>query len=197
MTGQTLFQWVSAWLQFVQQNTGVTPIVYANYSVLPLLQSITNSYPLWIASEDNDPTSVPTSGSGEAWPQWMFKQYASDLSTEPGHWPGIPDTTDANGIAAVDLDSFNGSYAQLAQMTNYPPYIKITGLNWTPMQGPTAGSFNFQVFSASASSVSVATSLDLANWGNQLIVPISPNRVGVFLDSSASSQVKFYSVNSQ
>jgi lysozyme len=88
----TLVGRVLAWLDAVEQGTGKRPIVYTyqNFHDTHLAGSLAG-YPLWIARYGGTPPSVPG---------WRFWQYS-----DAGSVSGIP--------AAVDLDWFNGSEAEL------------------------------------------------------------------------------------
>ncbi len=110
-----LANWANAWLDIVERETGVEPIVYCNsnyaknylYGGTPSLANRT----LWIADwthPANAITAQPIDGTG-IWSSWVFWQYCNYGNTD-GHpsVPGIP--------ARVDLDVFNGT---LNQLQNY------------------------------------------------------------------------------
>lgn len=88
----TLVSRVLAWLDAVEQGTGKRPIVYTyqNFYDTYLAGSLAG-YPLWIARYGGTPPSV------SGWTFWQF--------SDAGSVPGIS--------AAVDLDWFNGSEAEL------------------------------------------------------------------------------------
>src|SRR3954452_25442316 len=97
-----LVTWTHNFLAEVTARTGRTPIIYS----YPYFwkTSMGNSaaftqYPLWVASYgvSSPPTIV--------WPTWTFWQYSS--------------TSTVSGISGqVDMDSFNGSLAQLQKLAN-------------------------------------------------------------------------------
>lgn len=104
-----LSAWSNAWIDIVEQETGVEAIVYcsSNYA-RNYLNSTLAARTLWIANwtyPSNPHTAQPTAGTG-VWPTWTFWQYSNNGNTA-GHpsVPGVP--------ARVDLDAFNGTLAQL------------------------------------------------------------------------------------
>ncbi|MCC3381042.1 glycoside hydrolase family 25 protein [Paenibacillus farraposensis] len=94
-----------AFLQEVEQLTGVQPIVYTYPSFIGNFSGL-NNYPLWVARYSS--TQVPPDASG--WTSWDFWQY-SDGSTG-GMLPS--GTRKVSGIAGpVDLNEFNGTVDEL------------------------------------------------------------------------------------
>ncbi len=93
-TAGGLTNWVQTWLNRVEAQTGVRPIIYLNSHYAGFLQASLNTYGLWIAKPGTSPTDPPTNLGN--WNNWLFKQYS---------WQGS-----VNGIAGnVDLDVFNGT----------------------------------------------------------------------------------------
>jgi GH25 family lysozyme M1 (1,4-beta-N-acetylmuramidase) len=146
LSSQKFSDWVRKWLQFVECETGVRPILYADRSILSgnleddlrgTLDSSTlawNSgpYPLWISKYDDDPIAVPSLKNGQTWPHWVFKQYSpgegiSVSKTEyvdGGRCPGITALVQDLGgsfVPGVDLDSFQGSMDDLISLTVHGP----------------------------------------------------------------------------
>jgi len=93
-TSSQLTSWVQTWLDRVETQTGVKPILYLNSHYAAYLNSSLNSYGLWIAKPGTSPSTPPTNLGN--WNTWVFKQYS---------WYGS-----VNGITGnVDLDSFHGN----------------------------------------------------------------------------------------
>ena len=115
--GTNLSQWARVWLQYIQQQKpGTIPIIYTPYSILESLDSdLQTNYPLWIATDDNDPTGTP-SYDGTSWPTWKFKQYL--WGEDGGSCSGI--------TGSVDLDSFNGDLNALNALANVTPAADFT-----------------------------------------------------------------------
>jgi GH25 family lysozyme M1 (1,4-beta-N-acetylmuramidase) len=98
-----LSAWANAWIDYVQQQTGVEAMVYCNSNYARnYLNSTLASRTLWIANyacSTNPQTGSPPNGTG-IWSTWKFWQYCS--------------TGSVSGISGnVDLDVFNGTSAQL------------------------------------------------------------------------------------
>ncbi len=96
-TSSELTAWVQEWIDVVVQNTGVEPIIYTNGNYANYLQSSLNSYGLWIADPDGDPSDPPSSSTLGNWNDWKFKQYS---------WSG---TVSGINTSEVDLNVFNGT----------------------------------------------------------------------------------------
>ncbi len=203
-TGMKLAQWVKSWIQCVQGNTGVTPVVYVHHAILEAgtLNSVHDTFPsvgLWVINWDNSPATNPWGKNSDPWDgNWRFKQYASDLSDPAGHCPGIPDTggDSENELGpGADLDSFNGNLEQLTALTNYPPIVQFSGIGWTPLEPPTDGGFSFQIFSPILQSAIVQMSEDLNTWNDVQTVTFGFNRVAIFIDNTPiSSSMRVYRV---
>jgi parallel beta-helix repeat protein len=93
---ELLSEWVHLWMETVENETGVEPIIYTNpdYATNHLEASI-GKYDLWIAHWTYD-LSIPPS-TGEIWDSWDYWQYSNSSSV-----PGI------NGY--VDSDVFARGY---------------------------------------------------------------------------------------
>jgi len=93
-TSTQLTNWVQDWLNRVETQTGIRPIIYTNSHYAGYLNSSLNSYGLWIAKPGTSPSTPPTNLGH--WNNWMFKQYS---------WYGS-----VNGISGnVDLDVYHGT----------------------------------------------------------------------------------------
>lgn len=93
-TSNQLTNWVQAWFDRVESQTGVRPIIYSNSNYANYLNSSLNTYGLWIAKPGTSATTPPTNMG--VWNDWMFKQYS---------WYGS-----VNGISGnVDLDVYHGT----------------------------------------------------------------------------------------
>jgi GH25 family lysozyme M1 (1,4-beta-N-acetylmuramidase) len=104
--------WIQAWMNTVHTATGIMPILYTDGSIANSLGSALVGYcKLWIADPDGSPTALPsTTYQGSWYPNYSFKQYSFN-----GTVTGV-------GGSAVDLDSYNGTLAQLKNdMVCTPP----------------------------------------------------------------------------
>ncbi len=88
----TIIQNIAAWLQAVEQATGLTPILYTNSGYWnSLATTALSSYPLWVAEYGVTSPTLPL-----GWTSWTFWQLS-----QSGQIAGIS--------TAVDLDLFQGS----------------------------------------------------------------------------------------
>jgi GH25 family lysozyme M1 (1,4-beta-N-acetylmuramidase) len=103
---QWLSDWAVAFLDRVEQRTGVRPIVYMNtWYASTYTTTALRAWPLWIANYIRDPLDNPPTG---VWPDWNVWQY-----TDSGR---------VNGIGTnVDLNVFNGTRPQLLQQLVIQP----------------------------------------------------------------------------
>lgn len=156
--------WVATWLSTVEQLTGRTPILYFSPSFWT--DHVGNStaftrYPLWIAHYTTGSPRVPG-----GWPTWTFWQ-----RTSSGRVDGIG--------GRVDLNSFNGSEAQLATLAN------TTGGSSAPAPtGPTvpAGAPTLLTMTPAASAVSIGAPVQFLG-SLTTTSPVGPGpgqRVGVW-----------------
>ena len=173
-----LSAWVRAWVQFVKGKTGVTPILYMNGNYAMAMDSDLNSSPLWIATFSGNPQADPSNLGN--WEDWTFQQYSQS---------GIVDGISGN----VDLDSFNGTLAQLGKLVvgGVPP-VSFTGVNGTSLQPPLNGQFQIRVASPVVQEITVQSSPNLSGWSDVQTI-IMNNSEGLFIDpNAAASKVKFY-----
>ena len=106
-TSSQLTAWVQAWLDRVEAQTGVEPILYLSSHYAYYLNNSLTSYGLWIAKPGTSPNTPPNNTGN--WNDWLFKQYS---------WQGS-----VNGIYGnVDLDSFHGSTSDFQTLTSVQTY---------------------------------------------------------------------------
>ena len=98
---ETLSNWVRTWMETVETETGVEPIIYTGGDYVnpdvDILDASLTEYDLWIAHWTYDPTASPNTG---IWSSWAFWQYSNI-----GAVSGI--------VGGVDLDLFNGDLQDL------------------------------------------------------------------------------------
>ncbi len=101
-----LSDWIHIWMETVNDETGVEPILYvnSNYARNHLDSSI-NQYDLWIALWRCDTDTPPSQEDTGEWDDWSFWQYYGPSYCGDNSVPGI----DGN----VDLDVFNGDMLSL------------------------------------------------------------------------------------
>ena len=76
--GAALSEWVSSWLQYVSQLTGVAPGVYTSASsVYSYFENLPTEYGLMIADYNSDQFEPP-SHMGETFDNWLFHQWTKD-----------------------------------------------------------------------------------------------------------------------
>jgi GH25 family lysozyme M1 (1,4-beta-N-acetylmuramidase) len=135
--------WANQWMNYVSDRTGVSAMVYCNYSwARNYLYAIDTSHPLvfarWSCPGDIQ-TDVPRLDDGSVastypWSTWRFWQYCG------GPVPGF------NGN--IDLDVYNGTMAQLQAMV-ITPTATITAapasLSQTVTEGQNAASQTFTI----------------------------------------------------
>jgi GH25 family lysozyme M1 (1,4-beta-N-acetylmuramidase)/LysM repeat protein len=110
-TAQTIIDRAKTWLDRVQQNLGILPIIYSNPGFLKYSFSVpgggppfwTKDHILWIANYGQPQPLLPP-----GWLKWTFWQYS-----ESGRINGIN--------ASVDLDWFNGTVEALYQLAGAQP----------------------------------------------------------------------------
>ncbi len=96
----TVIEYIGAWLQTVEQATGLTPILYTNSGYWNSLATQEfSSYPLWVAEYG---VTTPTLPLG--WTSWAFWQFS-----QSGQIAGIS--------TSVDLDLFQGSLQDLQRLS--------------------------------------------------------------------------------
>jgi lysozyme len=101
-TQATIISNAVTFLTAVQTATGATPILYVSPAFLSTFTAF-SSYPLWVANYGVSCPDVPS-----AWSSYTFWQ-----STGSGSLSAL--------TGAVDLDSFNGTLAQLEALGGTPP----------------------------------------------------------------------------
>ncbi len=109
-TSSQLTAWVQAWLNRVENQTGVRPILYLNSNYAYFLDNSLTTYGLWIAKPGTSPTTPPNNTGN--WNDWLFKQYS---------WYGS-----VNGISGnVDLDVFHGSTSDFNTLVSVQEYKSL------------------------------------------------------------------------
>lgn len=93
---------MATWIDAVARGTGAPPLVYTNAATSTVIGAAFAGDPLWVAGWD---TTCPTMPGG--WTAWKFWQYSST-----GSVAGVP--------AAVDLDEYNGTLADLLSFAGGP-----------------------------------------------------------------------------
>ena len=95
-------QWVISWANTIKAGLGVDPIVYTypSYADVELNSSVTY-LPLWIASYNTTPPTLPAPSAYNPWSDFKFWQYSST-----GTVPGI--------VGNVDLDVYKGTIQNMA-----------------------------------------------------------------------------------
>ena len=96
MTSSQLSSWCLTWLNRVQAVTGISPIIYANGSVINYLNSTLLNYKIMVADYDGNPNVGPYTNG--VWPTWTVKQYSQSGSV-------------SGYSGSLDLDVFNGNIA--------------------------------------------------------------------------------------
>ena len=177
--------WVSNWMQYVSNATGVTPGIYTSQSVLAndLNSSLAGLYPLWIATQSGNPTSTP-SYSGTSWSNWILQQW------KIGICPGIS--------GSVDFDSFNGNLTSIFAFTSHPSAITslrtMAGPGGSSIQPPQNGQFQLGIFAPGQQQAVVQSSQDLINWADAATLSLV-NGAATFVDASAgANNQSFYHV---
>lgn len=94
MTSSQLSSWCLTWLNRVKTVTGISPIIYANGSVINYLNNTLLNYKIIVADYDGNPNVGPYTNG--VWPTWAFKQYSQSGSVSGYSGP-------------LDVDVFNGN----------------------------------------------------------------------------------------
>lgn len=105
MTPAQIEAGVRTWIDHVETELGVRPIIYTGYYFWrdEVASADFSEYPLWIANYGSDCPLVP-----EKWTTWTIHQYSSTATI-----PGITANT-------VDVNKFNGTYAELQALAQPP-----------------------------------------------------------------------------
>ncbi len=129
---EALSAWVLDWLQTVENQSGVAPLIYTNYNYVSyFLTDPVADYDLWIAYWNCNPTptyDIPPTGM---WSDWGFWQYCVKSA---GYVPGIHTPIDVNIFNGVEegLSEFDAASPLWVSFTNYttaapaPHYADIT-----------------------------------------------------------------------
>ncbi len=154
----TLSNWVNAWLDRVEQLTGIEPMIYTNTNYATnYLNSTVSSRTVWIANWGGDPqTGNPGTG---VFPTWAFWQYSAT-----GSVPGISGN--------CDLDVFHGTLAQL-QSYVIPSSVVVcspTALARSTTLGLNAASQSFMVRNGGSGTLNYVIESD-STW----LVPTPPS----------------------
>ncbi len=98
LTASVIADRVRQWLEYVELNTGVRPIIYTGrfFWQDTLASADFTEYPLWIAHYTDGCPTIP-----QPWTQWALHQYSSQAVLD-----GITENT-------VDVNRFNGSESDL------------------------------------------------------------------------------------
>jgi GH25 family lysozyme M1 (1,4-beta-N-acetylmuramidase) len=149
-----LSAWVDQWMQAVQQQTGVAPILYCNPCVAANLVSLAAKYQLCIAKPGADPATDPQTDPWET----ALIQYNTQ-----GSLPGI--------ASPVDLDVFQGT-TQLFQsqlvITNTPaPQVaSVTVVANPPVGGIVSGGGTYLIGSQQEISATATNGWLFAGWND-------------------------------
>ena len=154
---QTLSAWVQKWLQTVQTELNIKPIIYTFAGYSNYLSGL-NDYPLWIArypvndgifhSPDwYDPQYLPNTGN---WTNWTLWQYTS----QGGNY--------IDGINSTSLDRsfYTGSLNQLKQWSS-----SLGGLSSSPSSNPEQLPIPNITSPQAHSTFTANSSIDI-NWAN-------------------------------
>ena len=149
-SGTVVAQTALAWLQHIETQTGVTPIVYTSASFLTGSSVPTagfDRYTLWVPNWQVTCPNIPS----PPWSDWVFWQY-----TDSGTVAGI-------AAAAVDRNQFNGTLADLMSFVGRPMTLPDLGgartdLSTAPSPDLTAPAIDL----ASASDSSVLRDLSVS-----------------------------------
>jgi lysozyme len=108
-TDSAIVQGVNTWLNAVGQKMGRAPMIYTTASFWNAhLTGNYGGYPLWVAHYDVAQPNIPS-----AWSDWAFWQHSQSGAVE--------------GVSgSVDLDYFNGTYADLLAYLKLPSTVVAT-----------------------------------------------------------------------
>jgi len=131
-TSTQLTNWVQTWMNTVENQTGIHPIIYLSSHYANFLKSSLNIYGLWIA-KPNTTANTPPNDIGN-WNNWQFKQYS---------WIG-----NVNGIAGnVDLNSFNGTITDFNALIQTLGVAKFQKKNIKLFPNPVKNILHYQLIS--------------------------------------------------
>ncbi|MFB3765515.1 MAG: GH25 family lysozyme [Methanotrichaceae archaeon] len=111
-TGEDLSKWIIDWMETVESETGVEPMIYtsASFAAENNLDASLAKYDLWVAHWTYDIGRSPNTGM---WDGWDFWQYSNK-----GSVPGI--------TGDVDLDLFSGGESDLSKFVIAAPAKVVT-----------------------------------------------------------------------
>lgn len=131
VAGATLLAKVRTWLDVVEAKTGRKPLIYTSigfWETLPAAPDLAD-YPLWVANYGVSCPHVP-----EEWSRWSFWQ-----KTDTGSVAGIS--------GGVDVNLFNGSFAELEQFRDGDKSTLPLAIGWTRQAD---GRYDFRTEAAAA-----------------------------------------------
>ena len=175
---EELSNWINDWMNTVESETGVEPILYinSNYANNYLDESVSNR-DIWIAHWTYDPEVSPDTG---IWDNWVFWQYS-----DSGSVSGI--------VGNVDLDIFNGAESEIYNFV-------ITDNTIIPLSGNLSGNgditgiFNSSTaeFTFNGKTVNFGTSTDLpviGDWNGD-----GRDEIGIYRPDNGIGQSEFHLV---
>jgi GH25 family lysozyme M1 (1,4-beta-N-acetylmuramidase) len=152
LSKSALSQWANDWMNYVQQQTGVEPMIYCNtnYAVNYLDSTLANRT-LWIAN-----WNYPDPQSGDPpigiFSEWLFWQHAGDVVSVDG--------------LTLDLDVFNGTLAQLQALVGSNPEATIAcapmTLSATILAGQNAPDNGFTIANTGGGTLNYTITVDAA-----------------------------------
>ena len=124
-TSNELSTWALEWMNIVENETGVAPIIYINGNYANYLNSSLNAYGLWFAQPDELMTPPTNLGN---WSDWNFKQYSwwGEVSGKPAYAmikrgaPAVEDESTARRLMDGDDFVWHGEHPD----PNAPPMFK-------------------------------------------------------------------------
>jgi len=143
-----LSKWVLEWMQTVENQSGVAPLIYTNlYYINTYLTSAVTAYDIWIAYWNCDPSptfNIPPTGQ---WSDWGFWQYCVGNA---GTVPGITTRIDLNIFNGVEegLSAYDAASPLWVSLTNYtnagpaPHYADLTA----DVNGDAVGTINYALW---------------------------------------------------
>ncbi len=179
-----LSAWVRAWVNYVKQQTGITPILYMNRnSATNGMESDLAACPLWLAYFKTPPDV--SQASYPPWTNsWTFLQYSFTNTLS-----GVPNPTVDFNLFSGDARALQLFAAQIATTNIIPP--QISGVGGGPILPPTNGLFQFEISSATQSPVSLQSSTNATNWVNAGSVPLNHSH-GTFTTIFSATGQKYY-----
>ncbi|MDG2154017.1 MAG: glycoside hydrolase family 25 protein [Crocinitomicaceae bacterium] len=177
-TSNELSSWVMEWMNTVETQTGITPIIYVNGNYANYLNSGVINYGLWFAQPDEALTPPVNIG---VWDDWLFKQYSWW-----GEVPGI--------IGDVDLNIFNGSISEFNELIGVNTADISSNhneINISFFPNPVIDKFEFYGLSSTLNNVLIANSS-----GKKKLFAVTNNLVDVAELSEGIYYLYIYEKNS-